>query len=84
MWEGEGGANWEIRTDTYTQPCVKQIASGKLLYNTGSSDQCPVTTERERMQCGAGRKAQGGEDTCKHTAESHCCTAETHCKAIIL
>lgn len=23
VWEGEGGTNWEIRTDTYTQPCVK-------------------------------------------------------------
>ena len=44
VWEGEGGTNWEIRTDTYTRPCVKEIASGKLLDNTGSSDQCPVTT----------------------------------------
>ena len=31
--EGKGhGRNWEIGTDIYTLPCVKQIA-GKLLYN---------------------------------------------------
>ena len=29
--------NWEIRIDMYTPPCVKQIADGNLLYNTGSS-----------------------------------------------
>ena len=25
--------NWEIGTDIYMLPCIKQIASGKLLYN---------------------------------------------------
>ena len=34
---GEGGMNWEIRSDIDTLPCVKQIASGNLLYSTGSS-----------------------------------------------
>ena len=29
--EEESGTNWEIRTDTDTLPCVKQIASGDLL-----------------------------------------------------
>ena len=29
--EEESGTNWEIRTDTETLPCVKQIASGDLL-----------------------------------------------------
>ena len=29
--------NWEIKTDIYTLPCVKQIASWNLLYSTGSS-----------------------------------------------
>ena len=29
--------NWEAETHIYTLPCVKQIASGKLLYSTGSS-----------------------------------------------
>ena len=31
--EGESGANWETSIDMYTPPCVKQIASGKLLCN---------------------------------------------------
>ena len=31
---GEGGTKWEIRIDIYTLPCIKQIASGKLLYGT--------------------------------------------------
>ena len=38
--------NWEIRIDIYTLPCVKQTASGTLLYSTGSSAQCSVMTER--------------------------------------
>ena len=42
--EGEVGTNWESSIEIYTLPCVKQIASGKLLYNTGSSTQCSVTT----------------------------------------
>ena len=29
--------NWEIRIDMYTPPCVKQIADGNLLHNTGRS-----------------------------------------------
>ena len=33
----ESGKNWKSSTDIYTLPCVKQIASGKLLYSTGSS-----------------------------------------------
>ena len=36
----EGGANWEIGIDIYVLPCVKLIASGNLLYSTGSSAQC--------------------------------------------
>ena len=42
--EGEDGTNWEIRYDINTRPCVKQIASGNLLYSTGSSDQCCLMT----------------------------------------
>ena len=34
--EGEGGRNWESRTYIYILPCVKQIASRKLLYSIGS------------------------------------------------
>ena len=42
--EGEGGINWEIRFDINTLPYVKHIASGNLLYSTGSSAQCSVMT----------------------------------------
>ena len=42
--EGEGGRNWEIRFDVNTLPCVKQMASGKLRYSTGSSARCSVMT----------------------------------------
>ena len=36
--EGEGETNSESSIDIYVYiPCVKQIASGKLLYSTGSS-----------------------------------------------
>ena len=39
-----GKMNWEIRIDIHTLPCVKQIASWKLLCSTGSSAQCSVMT----------------------------------------
>ena len=39
----EGGMNWKMRMDIYTLPCIKQVASGNLLYNTGSSARCSVT-----------------------------------------
>ena len=39
-----GGMNWEIRTDMYTLPCVKQTASGELLYSAWSSTACPSMT----------------------------------------
>ena len=45
LGEGEGGTNWEIRFDIITLPRVKQIASGNLLYSTGSSARCSVVTE---------------------------------------
>ena len=34
---GVGGMNWEIKTDVCALPCIKQIASGNLLYRTRSS-----------------------------------------------
>ena len=45
MGEGRGGEmNWEIGIDICALPCVKQIASGNLLYNTGSSAWCSMMT----------------------------------------
>ena len=58
---------WE---ETYTLPYIKQIAGGKLLYNTGSSVWCTVTTQRGRMGWRSGREVQEGEDTCIPMADS--------------
>ena len=46
---GEGGTKWEIRIDIDTLPCIKQIASGKLLYGTESSAWCSVITQMGAM-----------------------------------
>ena len=42
--EGEGGTNLDRSTDTYMLPCVKQTASGMLLYNTGNPARHSVMT----------------------------------------
>ena len=57
--EGEGGTNQEIRIDIYTLSCIKQIASGKWLYSTGSSVQCSVGTWRDGMGVGGRLKREG-------------------------
>ena len=66
----------ESSIDIYTLPCVKQIATGKLLYNTGNSVQGSVMTYRAGM--GAGREAQAGGDIHIQITDSHCCTAEAN------
>ena len=33
----------QIQIETYTLPCVKQIASGNMLYDTRTQTQCSVT-----------------------------------------
>ena len=48
--------NWEINTEIHTSPCVKQIANGKLLYNTRNSACCSVKTWRSRMGWELGRR----------------------------
>ena len=72
----------------YLSTCVKQIASRKLPYSTGSSVVLCDNLRSGRgggVGCGGDREAQEGEDMCIHIAVSGCCTAETqHCKAIIL
>ena len=42
--EKEGGVNWESSINIYTLPCVKKIASAKLLYGTRSSVWCFTIT----------------------------------------
>ena len=77
MWirgEGEGGVNWDIRIDMYTPPCVKQIASGDLLYGTRNLVWCSVMT---RGVGWAGEVQEGG-DVCTHIAEPLHCPAEAN------
>ena len=71
----------------YTLPCLKQIASGNLLYITGSSAWfsvaprlCVVMFERENQE---------GQDICTHITDSLRYIAETntvtqYCKVAIL
>ena len=56
----------------HTLPYIKQIASGKLPYNTGSSTWCSVMTKE------GGWEAQGRGDICIHIADSCCCRSEIH------
>jgi len=35
-----GGLDWEIVTDTYTLPCIKQITNENWLHSTENSTQC--------------------------------------------
>ena len=42
--KGEGGAYGESNMETYTLPCVKQIATENLLYDSGHSNQGCVRT----------------------------------------
>ena len=40
--ERGGGINWEIRTDIYTLPYIKEITNKEVLYSTGNSIQYSV------------------------------------------
>ena len=42
--EGEGGTNGESGIDIYKLSCIKEIAGGKLLNNTGTPAWCSVMT----------------------------------------
>ena len=60
----------------YTLLCIKQIASGKLLYCTCSLAWCSVMTQRDGM--GRWKGGSDGRDICIHGADSLHCTAETN------
>ena len=59
-------------------PCVKQIASEKLLYSTESSTWYSVMTQRGRGWRVGGREVQEGGHMYIHIADSRFCTAETN------
>ena len=68
--------NWEIGIDVCALPRVKHMASGNLLYSTGSPAQCSVVTQMDGM--GGEREVQEGGDICMHIADSLRCTVETN------
>ena len=47
--EEEGGSNGENSIGTYTLSYAIQIASGNLLFDSGKSNQCSLTTQRGTM-----------------------------------
>lgn len=60
-----------------TLPCVKQIARGKLLCDTGGSTQCPVTTSRGGTESEVGGRFNR-EGTHILVADPRCCMPETN------
>ena len=67
--ESDGGTDRESSIETCILPYVKQIASGELLYKTGSSSRPSVTPQRGGM-AGIEREVQEGGDICILMADS--------------
>ena len=85
MWTQLGGT-WEIRTDICALPCVKQIASGKLLSRQGA--QSLLCGDLDVGLVAGEREIHEGGDTCTHIADSLYAVVQQkltqYCKAIIL
>ena len=84
--EEEGGTEGETNMETYTLPYFKQIASGNLLYDSGSSNLCSVTTQRGGMGWELGGKFTS-EGSYVYLWLTHADVWEEpaqYCKAIIL
>ena len=76
--------HWESSTDTYILQCVKQLASGKLVYSIGSSVQCSVMIKGVGWGRWEGGPPQQGGDIYKHMANLiHVQQKLTHCKATV-
>ena len=60
--EGEGEMNGESNVEAYTLPYVKQMANGNLLFDSGNSNQGPVTTKRgeKGLEVGGGKEVKEG------------------------
>ena len=58
LWTYRGKEERRIQstTDIYTLPCVKQMPSGKLLYNMGSSAWCSVAAQIDGIRGWVGRR----------------------------
>ena len=86
---GGGGTKWEVRTDIYALPCVKQLASGKLPCSTGGSAGCSVMSYQGGIgEWEGGSQGRGYMHACAlscsvmfnslYTVHSLCCTTETN------
>ena len=60
--KGEGEMNGESNVEAYTLPYVKQMANGNLLFDSGNSNQGPVTTKRgeKGLEVGGGKEVKEG------------------------
>ena len=76
--EGEGGQSLKSNTEIYTLPYIKQIASGNLLYDPGSSNSLFCDNLEGWIGMGSGSMVQEGEDICVPMADSCLFTAETN------
>ena len=74
MGEGDSGTNDEGSFNMHTISCIKQIADGKLLCNTGGAAWWSVMTPRGGV--GEEREAQEEGGICIIMASSPCCMAE--------
>ena len=59
--QGEGGKNLKSNIEIYTLLYIKQIASGNLLYDTGSSNSVFCDNLEGRIGMGSGSMVQEGE-----------------------
>ena len=69
--EGEVGMNSESSIETYTLTYVKWIASGNLLYDTGSSNSVLCDNLEGWDWVGGGREVSEGGDISIPMADSH-------------
>ena len=71
--EGESGMIWENSIETYTLPCVKEIANVSLLYDAGNT-KLVFCDHREGWEGqGDGRGIKEGGNICISTAVSCWC-----------
>ena len=70
--------NWEIGIDIYTLLCIKQVVNEDLIYSTGNSTQCSVTTKLIRKSKEEGIYVCVCVCVCVCVTDSLCCTAESN------
>ena len=76
---------WEMRTDTYALPYVKEMTNRNLLYDAGSLNPVLCDDLEGWDWVRSRRQVQEGEDVCVPMADSGIWQKLTeYCKAIIL